>query len=841
MRRFFLKLMRRKQMEQDLEAELAFHREMAGQNENGIPLGNTSVLKEEAYALWRFTAVENLWRDMVYAMRGLRRSPGFVACALLSLALGIGVNTTIFSVAVEFLLSEPSVREGASLARVRMGGNSHSSQEAIQFLRASGAFAEVAGEKSEGFLNWNDGQETKRVYATQGSKNYFDVLGVPFAFGRGWNERDTDEVAVLRYQFWKSRLGGDASIVGRVIRLDGRSHTIVGVLAEGSRTLTGYGYSPDLYVPVDRKETKLAIILRLKPDMTIEVARTAILSLGERMDREMPERGNVYARGIEVSPVNGMARLFGDKNAMTVGLFFATLLALVGLVLLIACINVAGLLLSRAAARKQEIAIRLSLGASRGRLLQQLLAESLVLSLTGAALGFVFALAAARGLASISLPIPVPIHLNIEPDWRVASYAAALAVFSTLVCGLMPAWQAVRESLNSDLRRERRMRMRKSLVVAQVALSVLVLAVGALFVQNLFRAKDLGPGFDLAQTVRAEVFLPQKVYSDDTRIRLYWERALRTLEAMPGIEAVGVAHVIPFTDSIGYRSTLQFADGSEQRSSMYHWNAVTAGYFAAMRIPVLEGTGFSGPEAAEVIVNPAFVSQNLGGRHAVGTVFRRDRSKEFRIVGVVRGTKNMTMGEGDQPQMYEALAQSQRQMERVQFVLRTSLNPATQVTAVREALRDLDPTVSVEVSTLYSAIGLAFLPSQVGAGLMGGVAILGLLLAAIGLYGILAFTIARRTREIGIRLALGASQMEIGRMVLSETALLVGIGAALGLGLSILVAKPLAAFVIPGLSATNPLSLAAVCAVMGATALVAVATPLRRAISIQPSQCLRFD
>lgn len=274
---------------------------------------------------------------------------------------------------------------------------------------------------------------------------------------------------------------------------------------------------------------------------------------------------------------------------------------------------------------------------------------------------------------------------------------------------------------------------------------------------------------------------------------------------------------------------------------MYHWNAVTAGYFAAMRIPVLEGTGFSGREAAEVIVNPAFVSQNLGGRHAVGTVFRRDQSKELRIVGVVRGTKNMTMGEGDQPQMYEALAQSQRQMERVQFVLRTSLNPATQVTAVREALRNLDPAVSVEVSTLYSAIGLAFLPSQVGAGLMGGVAILGLLLAAIGLYGILAFTIARRTREIGIRLALGASQMEIGRMVLSETAFLVGIGAALGLGLSILVAKPLAAFVIPGLSATNPLSLAAVCAVMGATALVAVATPLRRAISIQPSQCLRFD
>ena len=250
---------------------------------------------------------------------------------------------------------------------------------------------------------------------------------------------------------------------------------------------------------------------------------------------------------------------------------------------------------------------------------------------------------------------------------------------------------------------------------------------------------------------------------------------------------------------------------------------------------------FDGRQADAVIVNQAFVKAYLGKRQAVGTVFRLSGEEARRIVGVARGTKNMTLGEGDEPQLYEPLAQGLRQRTRLQFVLKTSAPPATQVNAIREALRQVDPAVGIEVSTLYSAIGFAFLPSQLGAGLMGGIAILGLLLAAIGLYGILAFTIAKRTREIGIRLALGATRVEIGAMVLRETAVLVALGAAVGLGLSVLVAKPLAAFVIPGLSATEPLSLAVVALVLGTTALLATIAPLRRAIRIDASQCLRLD
>lgn len=841
MRGFFLKLWRRKRMERDLEAELAFHHEMAAAKGNPIPLGNTSVLKEEAFDMWRFTAIENLWRDLRFAMRGLRRSPGFVASALLSLALGIGVNMTMFSIAVEFLLSQPSVRDPATLAQARIGNSSHSSQEAVDLIRRTGVFADVAGEKPQSSINWNDGQETRRLFALQGSKNYFDLLGVPLALGRGWNERDTDEVAVLRYGFWKSKLGGDPLIVGRLIQLDGRAYTVIGVLPEGHRTLVGYGYSPDLYIPVMKHSTELAILLRLKPEMGFAAAHSALAAMAERMDRQMPDYGRKYAEGVRVTPVEGMARLKTERTAMTVGMFFVALLVLVGLVLMIACINVAGLLLARSAARKQEIAIRLSLGASRGRLLQQLLAESLLLSVSGAALGFVFALFAAQTMAAISLPVPFPIHLRIEPDWRVACYAAILAVFSAMISGLMPAWQAVRESLSSDLRRERRMHSRKALVAAQIALSFLVLAVGALFTQNLLRSRELGLGFDLRNTLMAEAYLAPSNYADDAQIKLYWRRAVAALEALPGVEAAAGAQVIPFTDSISHGGQLTFVDNGEKVSYHTNWNAVTPGYFAAMGISVLQGATFNGVEAGEVMVNEAFVRSYLGGRVPLGTMFQRKGHAAQHIVAVVRGTKNMTLGEGDLPQMYEPLEQREEQSGRMMFVVKTVLPPASQVAAVRAALRQLDPAVGLEVSTLFGAIGLAFLPSQVGAGLMGCIAVLGLLLAAIGLYGILAFTIARRTREIGIRLALGASRAGIGAMVLRETAMLVAVGAAVGLGLSVLVAKPLAAFVIPGISATNPLSLAAVFAVMAVTALLATIAPLRRAVGIEPSQCLRLD
>jgi putative ABC transport system permease protein len=261
-RKLLLKLFRRQTLAEDLEAELAFHREMAAAHQNAIQLGNIAVIKEHAFDLWRFCFLENIWRDLRYAIRSLARSPGFVLSALLSLGLGIGVNTAMFSVATEFLLSEPSVADARSWVSIYLGDSNHANQEAIDFLAHSGAFRAVVGENWEGSSNWNDGHETRRIFSVQTSKNYFSALGVPVALGRGWTVRDPTNVVVLHYRFWKKHFNGDPSVIGRSINLDGRAYTVLGVLPESHRTLIGYGLCPDVYQPSYLPDTLLEIYAR---------------------------------------------------------------------------------------------------------------------------------------------------------------------------------------------------------------------------------------------------------------------------------------------------------------------------------------------------------------------------------------------------------------------------------------------------------------------------------------------------------------------------------------------------------------------------------------------------
>src|SRR6476659_4325838 len=264
MRRLLLKLRRRRRLHDDLEAELAFHREMAAANDRPAALGNTTRAVEASLDLWRFTTLENLWRDVVYGVRGLRRSPALVASAVLSLGLGIGVNTAMFSVGVEFLLSEPSVNDPASIVEVQLGGNSVASRRVFESVQQSGVFQDVAGENEETFMNWSDGRETHRVFSVVTSTNYFTALGIPMALGRGILPSDPADVVVLRHQFWLAHYNGDPSIVGKAILLEGKPHTVVGILPPTHRTLIGFGFSPDVYVPISDDQTMLAIYARLK-------------------------------------------------------------------------------------------------------------------------------------------------------------------------------------------------------------------------------------------------------------------------------------------------------------------------------------------------------------------------------------------------------------------------------------------------------------------------------------------------------------------------------------------------------------------------------------------------
>jgi predicted permease len=844
MRNFFLKLRRRRDMERDVETELAFHREMAAAHGNPIPMGNTTVLKEQARDLWRFALAENLWRDVVYGARSLRRSPALVITALLSLGLGIGINTGIFSMAVEFLFSEPSVTDARSVVSVKIGGNSHSSKEIVDFVRASGLFQDVVGENEETYINWDDGAETRQIFSVQLTKNYFTVLGGPMAYGRGILPQDPDEVVVLSDRFWRTRLSGDPAAVGRAIRLDGRSYTVVGILPANYRTLIGFGFSPDVYVPRYLDDTILAIYARLKPGMTIGQARAGLLTVAERMDKAMPAPYK-YVEGTQVAAIAGMERIKSETEMQTVGLFFGMLLVVVGLVLMIACVNVASLLLARGSARRQELAIRLSLGAGRGRLFQQLLVESAWLALLGTALGLILREAMATAVGRYQPPLPIPIRLHMALDWRVTLYAILLATFATVACGLLPAWRSIRQSIAPNLRREGRMRMQRALVVAQLTLSMVVLTASVLFLRNLLRANAISPGFDVRHTLYADVNLPPRAYRDVQRKRVYVDAALRELTALPAVESAAAARVIPFTAATRFMIGIKLPDTGKQVHAFFYWNAVSPDYFRTMGIPIGRGRTFLPVEGAAthaVIVNRAFAERYLPDRDALGRSFLwGDIREPYVVVGIVAGTKNFSIGEDDQPQLYEDLASIANDRTQMQFVVRSATPPGTQIQAVRAALRRVEPDAGLEVATLYSSIGLAFLPSQVGAALLGGLGALGLLLAALGLYGVMVYTVSRRIREIGVRLALGADRRNITGMILASAAKLILIGSAAGLLCAFFLVKPLAMFLVPGLRPSDPVSFVAVAVLLAVTGLAAAWGPARRAAAVDPMTSLRYE
>lgn len=847
MRRVLLKLYRRRRLRQDLEEELTFHREMAAMHENPIPLGNTGLIKEQALDLWRFTFVENLWRDLLYAARGFRRSPALVISALLSLGLGIGVNTAIFSLGMEFLFSQPAVRDARSIVSIRLGGSSNSPEAAINFLRTSGLFEDVTGEDIEAYTNFNDGAETHRVFAVYIAKNYFTMLGVPMLHGRGIIASDPKEVAVIGYWFWRKYFHGDPGVVGRAINLDGRACTIVGILPEHHRTLMGFGLSPDVYQPKWLETTTLSIYARLKPGMVLRQARAGLETVAQRMDAAMPSEQQKYSQNIRMAPVSGYER-FGEEEMpqlIPIGIFFVVLLIVVGLVLLIACLNVAILLLARGSARRGEIAVRLALGVGRARLMQQFLAESLLLALLGAGLGLLLFQLTATLFAGIDLPVPVPIRLQIAPDWRLLIYCALLAAVATVVCGLVPAWQSLKVSITPGLAREKRSRLRGALVVTQIATSVVILTTGFLFLRNLVKANALNPGFDVRHTLRAEINLSPGRYSKAQQKTSYFKNALRDLAALPGIERVAAARITTFNGNEVYGSRLTFPDNRQPVQTLFKWNAVTPEFFRAMDIPIYSGSTFAATEGGErvVIINRIFVQRYLGNKQPIGTIFLwgKDGTTPYRIVGIVEGTKTMTIGEEPWPQLYEPLAQINNDRLDMQLVLRSVIPPALQLDAVRRTLRNIDPAAAVDVRTMYSSIGLAFLPSQAGAILLGSIGVLGLLLATVGLYAVVAYSVVQRTREIGIRLAIGASRGNISRMVVSDAARLTLLGSAIGLFAAFFITRPLAMFLVPGLKPADPLSFGAVVLVMVFIGVIAASGPTYRALNVDPNTALRYE
>ena len=853
----------RSRFDQELDAELQFHIETRAEElvQTGMlrpaavaqarrEFGSSARMREETRAAWQFRWLEDLAADLRYAARAFRRNPGFALTATACLALGIGANITIFSIADEVLFSQPSVRDPETLVRLEIGGGSNASLREYRFIRDAHIFAGLAGQNEEVEANWRYGDRTYRLYLVRVTDNFFTVTGIPVAMGRPIQPGDSGMV-VVTHGFWQRRLGGDPNVVGRKLLLDGQIYTVSGVLPRDHRTVTGFGFSHDLYAPVAGENDEVAFCARLEPGMTRSVAYARLKATCQELDRIYPQGNRKTAGGLRISGIVGMDRINKDSGLNPIAAFFAMLMVVVGLVLLIACANVASLLLARASSREHELAVRLSIGAGRGRIIRQLLAESLLLALGGTGAGLVLNIGLTSSLSRLQFPLPLPIQFLIQPDWRLLAYASVVALGSSLASGLMPAIKGTRAGINAALKRSDHQvgrsawTLRNGLVVGQLAVSIVLLSAGFLFMRNLVRASTMSPGFDIDHTIWANMRLVPESYTKPEKTSALIETAVERLRTLPGVDGVAIAHVVPLNGHLTNGTDLNTDLGSHPVHVNFNTNYVGPDYFRVMQIPVLEGRGFlatdrrGSPRVA--ILNENLSRRLFGTVNPVGHTIRFGKGAPILIAGLAKNSKYFTLGEENAFAYYEPYTQSDESTVSLHFLVRAAGRPEPLIPAINSVLGQLDGTAALEIKPMHSALVFAMLPSRVGAVLLGSMGLLGLVLASIGLYGVLLYSVSRRIREIGLRVALGATPGGILSLVLRQSAALAAVGIGIGMALAVFAVRPLAMFLAPEVRPTDLTNFVVVGAVLALVAAAATAAPALRALRVDPVVALRHE
>ena len=587
------------------------------------------------------------------------RQPGLFAAAVTSIALGVGANLTIFSLANTMLLSVPSAAAPGELVMIRTSNGSHVSYRGWQHLDRSGAIGGVAGYQFEQSVNWRDGQESISLIPLLVTANFFDVVRPPIAFGRGFTAAEAraeldPHLVVVSDGFWRRRLNSDPQAIGRALSINGEPFIVTGVLAPKIRSIAGFGLAPDVYLPLSErlvpsldqpKSAAAQLVGRLRPDQSLAAGRAAIAAAaasipgGDEYDEFKIIR--------EFAHLGGVAQVREFKE---LGVFFVVLMIVAGLVLAIACANVAGLLLARGLARRREIALRLALGASRGRLIQQLLTESFILALAGVAAGGALATIAFVGLSRVPLPLPLPLELSFSVDWRTAAVALILVLVSTGVTGLAPALQATRPALVPAIKLDdrhfvvRRLTMRGVLVAGQVAVSVVLLVAALLFVRSLMRATSIDPGFDVDRLLVAQVSFVEGRQGAAERPAI--EAIAERVRAVPGVSAAAIAAGVPLTIfSGGHTGTEVRLDGIEGPTRVdYAGNEVGPGYFETMGIRLVRGRDFTaadrGAAARVVVINEEFARRYFKGLDPIGRRIQHNQQPVGdEIIGVVSNGK----------------------------------------------------------------------------------------------------------------------------------------------------------------------------------------------------------
>jgi putative ABC transport system permease protein len=883
-RSFARNLLRRRRIDEDLNSEISSYLEILAEQkihrgldrdeamrQARIELGGVAQVQEQVRGVRAGAWLGTLWQDLKHGARLLRKSLGFTAVAVLTFAVGIGSNTTIFSM-VNGLLLRPLPVEKPQQLTYLLAKHEHDWNNGFSYPdfedicnQTSDVFSEVALAE----LFHMDGLaldgKTYPMWSNYVTTNFFTMMGIHPAMGNfirpeadlAGNER----VLVLGYSFWKNRLGGDQNIVGKHASVNGRSVMIIGVAPKtfgGTFNLIDVqGYLPLGFAEndpagkrnrADRGHIAGLIFARLRPDASLSRAQSTLGVVASRLSVQYSK----LHKGLILRPVplgNGLTDSSGDNPLPIMSALFLTL---AGLVLVLAAVNLANLLLARALARTREMAVRSALGATRARLARQVLTETALLVLLGFAGGVVFGVGGNRAVSSIPLQTDIPIVFVFPFDWRVFGYALAAALMVAMICGLFPAWRASRADLY-DLMRDsegnfspRRQRIRSALVMAQVGGSLTLLIVAGLFVRSLRNAQGADLGFDPDHVMNFTMDA-HNAGLNEVEGRQFYRQLLERAHSLPGVESASLSSVVP----MGLYNL-----GSEIKIPGYHqkayadYNAVSSDYFKVLRISLLRGRGIAESDSETtphvVVINQAMAERYWPGQDPIGKQFSQlhdadhvQQVLDVVVVGVVNARAQLT---GPiQPFFFKPIAQNYTSLQTLQ--LRTAGAPATVTRPTLEAIRSLQPALPVgDVQSMNQVLdGLnGFLLYRMGAGVAGALGLLGLALAMLGVYGVISYSAAQRTHEIGIRMALGALPGQAVKAVFRQGVVIVAGGITMGILAAAAIAKVAGSFLV-GVSATDVSTYLEISLLLAAIALLASWIPARRAARIDPMVALRHE
>jgi len=815
------------------------------------------------------------WQDVRYAFRMLAKSPVLTVIVVLTLALGIGANTAIFSIVNGFLLRPLPVRSpeqimvvAAKLEGDTLGISTLSYPELADFRRQADAFSDIFGYQVDlGGLSV-DGKPNQFFYSRV-TGNYFSTLGLQPALGRLFLPTEgeaggKDPYIVLGYSYWQKKFGGDPTIVGKQALLDGQELTIIGVAPKGFQG-TNFALDFDGYVPLnmvpaadaatlwtDRTSRSLALMARLKSGVSLKQAQSSANVVAQRLAEQYPATDKGVTLRIIPERLARPQPFANNIVPFIVGIF----LLLAAMVLLLACTNVANILLVRATMRKREMAIRAAMGASRVRLIRQLLTESILLALFGGVGGLLLGVWAGGAVASLLPPSRFPVRLDFSLDWRVFAYAMAAALFTGILVGVWPALRAGRTDLNgllhgagrSDTAGVSRHRVRSVLVVAQVAGSLVLLIVAGLFVRTLLRTQQASLGFNPDHVLNVTLD-PKEVGYDETRSKSFYRDLESRVRSLPGVQSASLAYSIPMGD-VDDGSSI-YVEGHPvppgQQPPVVIYNRVDELYFDTMRIPLLQGRAFreNDDEKAPLvaIVNQSIARQFWPNEDPIGKRFslKSANGPFVEVVGLTGDGKYVFIGWDKEPYFYVPLAQNFSSYRSLQ--IRSSVPPESLISQVQGEVHALDPNIPAsDVETMEQSLagGNGFFVFKVGAILAAALGLLGLILAVVGVYGVVSFAASQRTHEIGIRMALGASRRDILMLVLRQGLVLVIGGVLAGALLAGALARSMATLLV-GVSPTDALTFTTAIILLGGIGLWACYAPARRAMRLDPMVALRYE